>query len=1029
MDKEPIAIVGIGCRFPGADGPKAFWQLLRDGVDAITPVPSDRWSESQTPIRWGGFLDQVDQFDPQFFGIATREVTRMDPQQRLLLEVAWEALEDAGLIPEQLAGTSTGVYVGISLHDYSTLVWRNPSDDPYATTGTVNCMAANRLSYLLDLRGPSLAIDTACSSSLVAVHLACQSLRSGESTLALAGGAQVMGLPEVTRSFDKAGFMAPDGRCKAFDSRADGYVRSEGAGVVVLKCLSQALADRDPIYALIQGSAINQDGRTNGLTAPQPKSQEALLRAAYRQAGISPGQVHYIEAHGTGTKLGDPIEMKALGAVLTDDRPAGSICAIGSVKTNIGHAEAAAGIAGLIKVALSLDHQQIPPSLHFQQPNPYIPFDTLPLQVQRTLSPWSGNPVAGVSSFGFGGTNAHVVLEAAPTPSVRDRADDRPSHLLTLSATSVSALHALAQRYIKFLTDYPAISLADVCFNANTKRSTFPHRLAAIATSTEALREQLQTFLAEQASPGLVTGQVTRRKSPPVVFLFTGQGSQYVRMGQELYHTQPIFREAIDQCHEILCADADLAPSLLEVLYPPTGTSPLLDQTAFTQPALFAVEYALAKLWQSWGIEPAAVMGHSIGEYVAACVAGVFSLKDGLRLVAARGRLMQALPKTGEMAAVLAPAAQVMAVLRPYTDTVSIAAYNGPENVVISGQQEAIADATATLAAGGIRIVRLSVSHAFHSPLMAPIRHDFEQVASKIAYSPQKIALISNVTGALGTADIATPTYWVNHLLQPVKFVEGMATLHQQGYPLFLEIGPKPTLIGMGQHCLPQGTGAWLSSLHPEQSDWQVMLSSLGHLFVHGVAIDWTGVYQADCYSRLRLPTYPFQRQRYWLETSPQKSLPPETGDLSPVTNANWSQQLAEVNPCDRLPLLVSFLQQEFARVLGVSSAESIEPTLGFFKMGFDSLMVVELKNRLEQVLGHSLSPTLGFNYPTIAALAGYLLRDVLQLEADRELEPSLPTAANESADLLNTDLLNTLEQLSEDETEVLLMEKLNALE
>ncbi|MBD2364812.1 SDR family NAD(P)-dependent oxidoreductase [Anabaena minutissima FACHB-250] len=884
MDKEPIAIIGIGCRFPGAKNPEAFWHLLRDGIDAITEVPKTRWdiddfydADPATPdkmtTRWGGFLEQIDQFDPQFFNIAPREAASVDPQHRLLLETTWEALEDAGQNPTALAGKPAGVFMGISSFDYDKLRFQNPVNlDSYAGTGTALSLAANRISYALNFTGPSIAIDTACSSSLVAVHLACQSLRNGESTLALAGGVNVMASPWVTVTFSKGGFMAADGRCKAFDSRANGYVRSEGAGVVVLKLLSQAEADGDRIYAIIRGSAVNQDGRSNGITAPNSLAQEAVLREAYRQAGVSPGKVQYIEAHGTGTKLGDPIEVKALGKVLNEGRIPGEYCALGSVKTNIGHAEAAAGIAGLIKVALSLKHGQIPASLHFQEANPYIPFDKLPLRVQQKLEPWpeiGETAIAGVSSFGFGGTNAHVVLESQKAKGKRQKQeiDEHPVQLLTLSAKTEKTLQELVQSYQDYLKNHPEVSLTDVCFTAKVGRNHFDYRLAITSNSTIKLQEQLAAFLLKQDTPGVFQGQINSRKHPKVVFLFTGQGSQYVDMGRKLYETHPTFRQILDDCNEIL--QPYLETPLLEILYPQSPvTSPQspINETAYTQPALFALEYALAKLWQSWGIEPSAVMGHSVGEYVAACLAGVFSLEDGLKLIAERGRLMQALPPDGAMAAIMADEQTVLSAIQPYGEQIAIAAYNGAESLVISGQRQAIAAVCQQLTNQGIQTKPLQVSHAFHSPLMEAILGDFEQVAKTVQYSFPQIPLISNLTGQIATTDIATPEYWVHHIRQPVQFASSMKLLHQQGYQIFVEIGAKPTLIGMGRQCLPDGVGVWLPSLHPKQGEWEQILASLAALYVRGIPINWGEFYRhSDC-EPVSLPTYPFQRQRYWIE-------------------------------------------------------------------------------------------------------------------------------------------------------------------
>ncbi len=875
---EPIAIIGIGCRFPGAKNPESFWQLLRNGVDAITEVPKERWdidtfydSEPGTPgkmnTRWGGFLEQVDQFDPSFFGISPREVERMDPQQRLVLEVAWEALENAGCAPSKLSGSQTGVFMGIGNYDYCRLLAKDLARvNAYDGTGNTLCIAANRLSYILNLRGPSVVTETACSSSLVALHFACRSLQSSESNLCLVGGVSLMLSPDPTITYSHARMMAADGRCKTFDASADGYVRGEGCGVVVLKRLSDALSDGDNIQAIIRGSAVNQDGLSNGLTAPNGPSQQAVIRQALENAGVAPAQISYLEAHGTGTPLGDPIEVKSLKAVLMEGREPDQPCWLGSVKTNIGHLEAASGIASLIKVVLSLQHRQIPPHLHLNQLNPYISLEGTTFSIPTESQPWSAGPkphLAGVSAFGFGGTNCHVILEEAPVPVITGDIE-RPLHLFTLSAKSEKALQELAQDYQVYLKSHLEISLPDTCFTANGGRSHFDHRLAVTAESTVQLREQLEAFAAGRETAGLVSDQVSTRKRLKIAFLFTGQGSQYVGMGRQLYETQPTFRQTLDRCDEIL--RPYLEQRLLSVIYPEPGVNSPLDETAYTQPALFALEYALAKLWQSWGIVPAVVMGHSVGEYVAACVAGVFSLEDGLKLIAERARLMQALPQGGEMVAVFATEAQVTSAIQPYAQAAAIAAINGPQSIVISGQRRAIQAVIAALEAEGVKTKKLKVSHAFHSPLMEPMLSAFEQVAADVAYSPPRIKLISNVTGELATDEIATPEYWCRHVRQPVRFAAGMETLHQQGYEVLVEIGPKPTLLGMGYHCLPEGVGVWLPSLYQGREDWQQLLQSFGALYVRGVPVDWSGFDQDYSRCRLQLPTYPFQRQRYWVE-------------------------------------------------------------------------------------------------------------------------------------------------------------------
>ncbi|AOW98937.1 hypothetical protein BJP34_05265 [Moorena producens PAL-8-15-08-1] len=889
--KEPIAIIGMGCRFPGgADNPESFWNLLSQGIDAISEIPSERWNIEQyydpnpeTPgkmyTRYGGFVGQLQEFDSHFFNIAPIEAISLDPQQRLLLEVSWEALEHAAIAPQQLAKTQTGVFMGICSNDYSQrLTSRDLTEiDAYLAQGNAHSTATGRLSYFLGLTGPSIAVDTACSSSLVSLHLACASLRNQECTLALAGGVNRIISPEYTINFSRARMLSADGRCKTFDAGADGFVRSEGCGVVVLKRFSDAVADGDNILAVIRGTAINQDGHTSGLTVPNGPSQESVIRQALKNSGVQPQQVSYIEAHGTGTSLGDPIEVTALGNVFGESHSSQQPMIIGSVKTNIGHLEAAAGIAGLIKVVLQLQHQQIAPHLHFHQPNPYINWKQLPVLVPTDGTPWQieDKPrLAGLSSFGFSGTNAHVILEEAPssvnTEHLSDPSRERPVHLFTLSTKDDLALWALVQKYQEFLENNGTANLADICFTANTGRSHFQHRLAIIASNQQELAEKLAKARATEDISAVFTGHIPNsNSSPKMAFLFTGQGSQYVNMGRQLYDTEPIFRQALDQCHQIL--QSYLEKPLKEVIYPQQPqdlkTSDI-NQTAYTQPALFAIEYALFKLWESWGINPDVVMGHSVGEYVAATVAGVFSLEDGLKLIATRGRLMQQLPCEGEMVSVMTSELKVRQFLKTYTDKVAIAAINGPLSVVISGASEDIGVICDKLEAQGIKTKRLQVSHAFHSPLMEPMLAEFEAVAHQITYYHPKIPLISNVTGTKVDKSIATANYWVNHIRQPVKFAASMVSLQQQGLEVFLEIGAKPILLGMGRQCLPEEFGIWLPSLRPGVDEWQQMLSSLGQLYVQGVKVDWSGFDRDYARQKVVLPTYPFQRQRYWVETA-----------------------------------------------------------------------------------------------------------------------------------------------------------------
>ena len=884
--REPIAIIGMGCRYPGgANNPDAYWQLLVDGVDAIREVPPTRWNvdefydpDPQAPgkiyTRWGGFLDNIDQFDPGFFGISPREAMSLDPQQRLLLEVTWEALENAGQAPDKLVGSATGVFIGISTNDYYHLLANGDREaiDVYLATGTTHSAASGRLSYFLGLQGPAISIDTACSSSLVTVHQAVQSLRNNECRMALAGGVNIILTPEVLINFSRAKMMAPDGRCKAFDARADGFIRSEGCGMIVLKRLSDAQANNDPILAVIRGSAVNQDGRSTGLTVPNRLAQEAVIRAALANGNVQAAQVSYVETHGTGTSLGDPIEVQALAAVYGKDRPAESKLQIGSVKTNLGHCESAAGIAGLMKAVLVLQHQEIPPHLHLENLNPYIPWDQIPVvvPVQRTsLTPVDGTILVGVSSFGFSGTNAHVVLETAPPSPAKQAKVDRTTHLLTLSAKQPSALIELARSYANILEGNQE-RFSDVCFTANTGRAHMNHRLAVTAATSDAAKTKLQAFIAGEESPDLVSGTSFESIPPEVAFLFTGHGSQYLQMGRGLINTQPTFHTWIEKCDEILLPS--LGQSIINVIYNP-GEQALLDRMTYAQPVLFAIEVALAQLWLSWGVRPSMLMGHSVGEYAAAYTAGAFSLEDGLKLVATRGRLMDSLPQQGAMAAVFTDEKTVADLIAASQTTVSLAAINGPQNVVISGEKVAIQNVIDELRAQRIKSQILAVSQAAHSPMLDPILDEFERIADQIEYRELQIGLVSTLTGKLVTTkEISNAAFWRRHLRQPVRFSAAMQTLQQEGHKIFVEIGPNPTLLGMGRRCITdQGEmGSWLPSLRQGREDWEQILESLAMLYVQGIEIDWEGFerdykVQADR-RRIPLPTYPWVRERYWSE-------------------------------------------------------------------------------------------------------------------------------------------------------------------
>lgn len=896
--QQPIAIIGAGCRYPGGvESPAELWRVVRDGVNAVSEVPADRWDanafydpDPKAPgkmvTKRGGFLSQVDRFDPQFFGISPREAATLDPQQRLLLETSCEALESAGLATDKLAGSATGVFVGITTSDYGQLMRLGGPEhsDVYSATGSALNAAAGRVSFTFGFQGPCVSVDTACSSSLVAVHLACQSLRTGESDLALAGGVNVILSPDAMVLFSKWGMMAPDGACKTFDAAADGFVRAEGCAVIALKRLSDAVAAGDPILAVIRGSAVNSDGRSSGLTVPNGPAQEAVLRKALASANLTPADIDYVEAHGTGTSLGDPIEAEALGAVMRQGRSAQGKLLIGSVKTNLGHTEAASGLAGLLKVVMSLRHEAIPASLHFSRPNERIPWADLPLAVPTQLTPWQrGERVrrAGVSSFGFSGTNAHVILEEAPladtdvAAAAKLPAPERQSPgavLVPISARDEVALRKVAARYAEFLATHPQASLADVSFTAATGRAHLLKRAALIVDSPAALQSDLRQFADGQKLPSLLEGASRAGERPKIAFLFTGQGSQYAGMARGLYDTEAVFRDSLDRAAALLAPH--LQTPLLDVLFAQGATSALLAQTLYTQPALFAVEFALAELWKSWGITPAVVMGHSVGEYVAACVAGVFSFEDGIALIAARAQMMQALPAGGGMAALFADEARVAPHLAAHAGRLSLAALNGPEETVVSGDAAALSDMLSAAAAAGIKSRTLEVSHAFHSPLLEPMLDAFERRAAGVAMQMPRLQLISNLTGQAFAAGVGPDArYWRRHAREPVRFAACIEALGAAGVTALVEVGPHPTLLALAARAAPAATWLATSSLRRGRDDRREMLSALGALYVRGASVHWNAVNVPSGSRRIALPTYPFQRERHWVSApSAQKS-------------------------------------------------------------------------------------------------------------------------------------------------------------
>ncbi|TVL91469.1 type I polyketide synthase [Streptomyces sp. SAJ15] len=898
---EPIAVVGMGCRFPGGvDDPETYWNLLRSRTDATSTVPEGRWDAESlhdpegarpgtTRARRGGFLDAIDTFDAEFFGIPPREAETLDPQHRLLLEVAWEALEHMGQDPTSLRGSQTGVFVGIGIDDYKLLQTADLTRlDGHMATGNLFCVAAGRISYLLGLHGPSLAVDTGCSSSLVTVHLAMQSLRSGECDLALAGGVHLMVSPEMTVDLSQAGVLSPQGRSRAFDAAADGYARGEGAGMVVLKRLSDAQADGDTVLAVLRGSAVNHGGRGSGLTVPSGSAQKDLITTALKAARVAPADVDYVETHGTGTPIGDPIEANALGAAYRGGRSPERPLLMGTVKTNLGHLEAAAGVAGLMKVVLSLQHQEIPAHLHLRERTPQVSWDELLLDVPAEARPWPRGErprTAGVSSFGIGGTNAHVIVAEAPAvapppPPAGDTVRPAP-HPVALSARDEAALGRVVERYRRHLELHPELDCADLAYSADTGRAHFAHRAFFAASDTEDLAAQLAAWRAP------ATGSAPRGggREFRTAFLFTGQASQYVGMGAGLYATQPVFRQALDTCAGLL--RERYGWSLTDLLYADDADPTLIDRTEYAQPALFSLAYALVSLWRSWGVTPSVVLGHSIGELSGACAAGVLRLEDALTLVAERGRLMGRLPGEGGMAVVAADEDTVRALLAPFDGRLSVAAVNGPHQTAVSGAADALDELLTRAQAEGVGVRRLTTSHAFHSALMDPMLEPFGALAADVPHAPATIPVISTVTGGrVRGEDMAGADYWRRNARDAVRFLPAVATLLERRFDAALEIGPDPVLTRLvtKQGLDPRGDRLWLPSLSRRADDGRQILQTLGRLYEAGADIDWRAVHAGSGGRRVSLPTYPFGRKRYWRDTRGARGSRPAGTPVFPGT-------------------------------------------------------------------------------------------------------------------------------------------------
>ncbi|WP_437786888.1 type I polyketide synthase [Sorangium sp. So ce1097] len=897
---EPLAVIGIGCRFPGgASEPEAYWRLLRDGVDAIREVPPDRWDvdayyhpDPRAPgkmnTRWGGFLERVDGFDPYFFGISPRECVAMDPQQRLFLEVAWEALEDAGQAVDRLRGSQTGVYVGVFGSDYATLLQADPERiDVYGSSGA-GCAIPGRLSFLLDLRGPCVAVDTACSSSLTAIHLACQSLRSGESDLAVVGGINLILSPVSTIALTKIQALAPDGRCKTFDARADGMARSEGCGVVVLKRLSRALADGDPIRALIRGSAVNQDGASTSFSSPNVLAQQAVIQKALESAGVDPVDVDFVEAHGTGTALGDPIEIEALKATYGRPRPEGRPCVIGAVKTNMGHLEGASGIAGFIKVVCSLEREAIPANLHFTKLNPHISLGGTPFLLPTALRSWPRGErrrFGAVSAFGLNGANAHVVLEEAPEAAAAGERAPRAAHvegerayLLPLSAKSPEALRAFAQAYSQRLARLdaePTVSLHDLCYTASVRRAHHDQRLSVLGSTPAALRDRLDAFLRGERAQGVTSGAAATEKRRGLVFVFSPHGSQWLGMGRKLFEEEPVVRETIERCDALMRQHTGW--SLIERLCRDDDAG-WLEQIDVLQPCLFALQVALAALLRSAGVEPSAVVGHSMGEVAAAHVAGALSLEDAVRIACRRSRLLRKTSGQGAMAVVELSLEAARAALRGYESRVFIAVSNSPRSTVLSGEPSALEELLDRLESQGVFCGWGVADVASHSPQMKVLCAALLEELAEIAPRDAAVPFYSTVTGAPLSGRALGPDYWVQNLTQTVLFSTTVTRLLDDDLDVFLELSPHPVLAPAIEDGLRHvdRTGSVLATLRREDTAPNVLLDVIGALYTLGYPIDWKRLYPSGgrC---VQLPSYPWQRERFWIEA------PSEASDRAPA--------------------------------------------------------------------------------------------------------------------------------------------------
>ena len=1003
FDESEIAIIGMAGRFPGANSIDAFWNNLRNGVDSITHFTDEQLLASGVDpealhnsnyVNARAVLDDVELFDPTFFGFSPREAECMDPQHRLFLECVWNAIEAAGYDAESYKG-AIGVYAGASINSYLVNnLYANP--EAMALAGDFQVSLYNNLgslttciAYKLNLKGPCYSIQTFCSTSLVAVHVACQSLLNFECDMAIAGGVTIF-VPQNSGYWYQEGLIvSPDGICRPFDANANGTVFGNGLGAVVLKRLEDALSDGDNIEAIIIGSAINNDGSLKvSYSAPSVTGQAEVIAEALANADVESETITYVETHGTGTSLGDPTEMTALTQAFRSGTQKKGFCALGSVKSNIGHLDAAAGVASLIKTVLALKNKEIPPSLHFESPNPSIDFEKSPFFINTKLSEWKvdGIPLrAGVSSFGVGGTNAHVIVQEAPV--IEPSSTSRPHQLLVMSAKTSSALDGITTNIVEHLKQHPKSSLADIAYTLQVGRNAFSYRRMIVWQNVDDAVSKL-----EASDTNRVLTVYQERRNPPVAFMFSGQGSQYVDMGLELYETESEFREEIDRCSEIL--QPHLSLDLRDILYPKEGNieelAQHLKQTSITQPALFTIEYSLAKLWMSWGVQPKALVGHSIGEYVAACLAGVFSLEDAVSLVATRGRLIQELPG-GSMLAVPLSEKEIEPFLN---ENLSLSAVNSPSICTVSGENEAVEDLEEELSKNNINCRHLHTSHAFHSKMMDPIIDAFAEHAKQVRMYPPQIPIISTVTGTWITPDeIMNPVYWAKNLRQTVRFTDCVQELLKEPNRVLLEVGPGQTLSTLvKQHSIRSKDHIVLSSIrHPQEqkSDIAFILNTLGRLWLAGVQVDWSGFYRDEKRHRVPLPTYPFERQRYWVEpvNQPRGFLASRAGLTSKEVDNSKRPTIQElqndyvaprdldlesdyVHPRNEVEKTITGIWQ---KVLGVKQIGIYD---NYFDLGGNSINAARLFAEIEKVFNKRIPLATLFNAPTVEQFASIIRKE-----------------------------------------------------